>query len=184
MSTTDDFAICGVDRALDRLRVAMKRTIGRLAVDATDCPEPSHLLVVHAVEEGPPTDQEEVTVGMVAERLGVDPSRASRLVAGAIRSGLVRRVASQEDGRRSRLELTELGQRLADRGRHLRLELVAHAMAGWDDAEQKEFARLFERFADGLSAVGGLTTGTDCLGYRAASEQAVPETAERAGPGR
>jgi hypothetical protein len=71
-------------------------------------------------------------------------------VAGAIRSGLVRRVASQEDGRRSRLELTELGRTLADSGRRIRLELVADAMAEWDETERAVFARLFERFADGL----------------------------------
>jgi DNA-binding MarR family transcriptional regulator len=140
---------------------AGKRTVGRLVVEnVPTCPDPSHLLVVHAVELGPATDHDEVTVGLVAGRLGVDPSRASRLVAGAIRSGLLRRVASQEDGRRSRLELTELGHILADCGRRIRLELVAGAMAEWDATERAEFARLLERFTDGLCTNVSLT-GTE-----------------------
>lgn len=156
VSNTDDSALGGVDRALDRLRVAMKRAVGPMVAGTVlGCPDPSHLLVVHAVEQGPPGEHDEVTVGMVAGRIGVDPSRASRLVAAAIRSGLVLRVASQEDGRRSRLELTELGQKTADHSRQVRRELVARAMAGWDDAERAEFAQLLERFADGLCAAFG-----------------------------
>ncbi|WP_408907435.1 MarR family transcriptional regulator [Streptomyces albidoflavus] len=50
-----------------------------------------------------------MTVGFFADRLAVDPSRASRIVAEAVKSGFVRRVASQEDGRRSCLDEAERG---------------------------------------------------------------------------
>ena len=155
MTTTGEPAIGGVCQALDQVRVAMttsKRAIGRLLGGLVPaCHDVSALFVVHAVEQGPSAESEEVTVGLVAARLGVDPSHASRLVTNAIRSGLVRRVASQEDGRRSHLELTGLGLDLAGRSQQIRNDLVARAMAGWEDAERAEFGRLFVRFADGLA---------------------------------
>src|SRR5689334_1994081 len=70
-----------------------------------------HVAVVDAIEEGSELPGHEVTVGDVAERLGIDPSRASRVVTAAIKAGYVRRLASQDDGRRICLELTPDGQR-------------------------------------------------------------------------
>src|ERR1700761_591283 len=51
----------------------------------------------------------EIPVGGVAEAMGVFQPVASRTIAACVDSGLVRRVASQEDGRRSLLDLTAEG---------------------------------------------------------------------------
>jgi DNA-binding MarR family transcriptional regulator len=111
----------------------------------------SHALVVDVIDEGPAEGYREVTVGMVADRLAVDPSHASRLVAATIKAGFVLRVASQEDGRRSRLELTELGANIAAQGHQFRRRIFASAMATWTDAERADFSRLLGRFAEGLA---------------------------------
>ena len=55
---------------------------------------------------------EQPSADMVAEYFAVDPSGASRMVADALRGGYVRRVASQTDGRRMFLELTDNGRKL------------------------------------------------------------------------
>jgi len=68
---------------------------------------------------------------MVAEHLGVDPSRASRMVADAVRGGYVRRVASQVDGRRMCLELTGAGGNLLKNNQSLPKALFSRVMAGW-----------------------------------------------------
>ena len=72
------------------------------------------LMAVRAPEAefGTPCDQTETMVSTVASRLGIDPSRASRVTSDLIRQGLVRRAVSQQDARRSVLELTEEGARL------------------------------------------------------------------------
>lgn len=145
--------LAAIERGMVRLRRSMgRRALGTLATRQAGVPfDPAHFSVVDAVEEGPPAAGGEVTVGLVAERLAVDPSRASRLVAGAIRAGYARRVASQTDGRRIHLELTAAGRELAEAGHRTRRARFDRAMAGWSEGERREFARLLTRFTDGLA---------------------------------
>ena len=59
------------------------------------------------------SEQQEATIGLVAEEMNVDPSRASRIVADLIAAGHVRRDVSQSDGRKAVLTLTETATRAA-----------------------------------------------------------------------
>ncbi|UAK29969.1 MarR family winged helix-turn-helix transcriptional regulator [Nocardia asteroides] len=93
------------------------------------------------------------TVGGLAPALGVDQPRASRLVAQAVSSGLLERVADQRDGRRSVLRLTATGCRATAEARADRCSAMAAAMAEWTPAERVEFARLLERFVDGMDRI-------------------------------
>jgi DNA-binding MarR family transcriptional regulator len=83
----------------------------------------------------------EITVGGVAEAMGVFQPVASRTIAACVDSGLLRRVASQTDGRRSLLELTEEGEverlRLAAGQRRAFEDITAT----WDPADRLQFAR-------------------------------------------
>jgi DNA-binding MarR family transcriptional regulator len=96
-----------------------------------------------------------VGVTGVAEALGVDQPRASKLVAAAVAAGLVRREADQADGRRSRLVLTGAGQRRLAAAHAARRARFAAAMAGWTDAERAAFADLLTRFVAGLDDRAG-----------------------------
>jgi DNA-binding MarR family transcriptional regulator len=82
----------------------------------------------------------------VAERLGLDPSRASRLVAEAVDRQLVDRLTSTLDGRRIRLELTDQGQQVCARVQAVRRNYVAERVADWSAHERRTFARLLHRF--------------------------------------
>jgi DNA-binding MarR family transcriptional regulator len=113
----------------------------------------SRTLVLNIVEEGPEASGQEVTVGVVAERLGVDPSVASRMVSDCISSGYLRRSASQLDGRRTILELTEDGEKMLERfRRHQRtaFEFITH---DWSREDRLDFARLLIKYADTLTAL-------------------------------
>lgn len=85
--------------------------------------ELSRILVTEAVATGSAEPDQEVTVGVVAERLGIDPSTASRLVAETIGAGYLARLPSQMDNRRLRLELTDAGRKL-----------VANALHAWSSS--------------------------------------------------
>ncbi|CND96629.1 transcriptional regulator [Mycobacterium tuberculosis] len=137
-----------VERSMVRLRRGMSRQrLGKAAVREHNLPVDVQVLhVVDVVDEGPDRPGEEMSVGLVATRLGVDASRGSRIVAEAVKSGYVRRVASQEDGRRIHLELTDAGRRVVEATRRTRQEHFAKAMSGWTPAERAEFARLLARF--------------------------------------
>jgi DNA-binding MarR family transcriptional regulator len=105
-------------------------------------------LVVSTVQEN---QDGEVTVGVVGERLSVDPSAASRMVSDCIGAGYLIRTASQVDGRRIVLQLTEEGQRmLADFRRHQR-SAFERITRDWPDEERLEFARLLIKYVDTLA---------------------------------
>lgn len=141
-----------VERSMVRLRRSMTRhTIGRRMARELDVPFDMALIgVVDAVEMGPDESGAEVTVGAVGARLGIDPTRASRVVSAAIEGGYVRRAASQADGRRSVLELTDAGRELAATARRARRRYFDEAMRGWSEEDRGAFARLLARFVDAL----------------------------------
>ena len=132
-------------------RSQTRRTLGRLATrDVGQNVDLAQLDVVFAVDEGPARPGEELTVGLVAERLGIDPSRASRMVAGAIRAGWLRRVASQADGRRIHLELTEAGREVAQAAHRSRQTLYDRLMHDWSERDRRELARLLTKFTGAI----------------------------------
>ena len=146
-------AIQRIDRALVRIRRSQtKRTIGRLMErELGKCFSIAQSVVVDALDDLSAFAGEKPSVGMVAEYLGIDPSRASRLVADAIRGGYVKRVASQNDGRRTGLELTAAGGKLLMTASRFRKRIFSKAMAGWSDHERDEFARLLTKFTESHS---------------------------------
>jgi DNA-binding MarR family transcriptional regulator len=109
-------------------------------------------LVLSIVEEGPEATGQEITIGVIADRLGVDPSMSSRMVSDCISTGLVVRSASQLDGRRTILELTPAGVDLLDRFRRHQRAAFEHVTRDWPVAERVEFARLVVKYADALTS--------------------------------
>ena len=143
-----DADIARVDEALGRIRRSMaRRSLGRRVLDDLALPvDPAVMEVVEAVARGG-IDESDIAVGTVAGLVGVDPSQASRLVANAVKAGLVERVVSQQDGRRSALRLTTAGtSTLAATRRHKRA-ILGHHFAAWPDRDLADFARLLQRFS-------------------------------------
>ena len=134
-------------------RSQTRRSLSKLAERELGRPiAMSRSFVVDALDESADTaSASEITVGDIAERLGIDPSRASRMVAEAIDAGDVRRIASQSDGRRITLELTTQGRELARSARRLRLKLFDRAMSDWSAHDRDQLARLLTKFIDGVN---------------------------------
>jgi DNA-binding MarR family transcriptional regulator len=143
-------ALEGIDRAMVRIRRSQtRRTIGRqMERELGTRLDPSASFVVDALDELQSISDEEHSVGAVAEQLGIDPSRASRMVASAIREGYVRRTAAQMDGRRTCLLLTVAGRKLLQTARSFRTEVFSQRMTTWSDGECFEFARLLKKFTE------------------------------------
>ncbi|MGI8687175.1 MAG: MarR family winged helix-turn-helix transcriptional regulator [Thermomicrobiales bacterium] len=113
--------------------------------------ELSRILVVQAVEAGTADPGEEMTIGVVARRLDIDPSTASRLVSETIRAGYLTGDPSSTDARRIRLTLTDAGRALAAAARRYQRATFEHITRDWSEGERQEFARLFIKFADSLA---------------------------------
>lgn len=143
MSDATSDPLAAIDRALLYLRGRM-RPRGHKAPDH-DCgpPQVEFIPLLYAI-----ATEGEVTVGKVAEWMCVDPSRASRMVTSAIESGQVTRLASQADGRRTVLELTDAGRQVLASAEEYRQTQYAQIMADWSERERQEFARLLTKFAE------------------------------------
>jgi DNA-binding MarR family transcriptional regulator len=149
----NDPSLALIERALGRLRRNQtRRSLGQFAEQhQTARVDLSLIPVLYAVEEAAAVDAEGVTVGVVADHIGLDPSRASRMVSAAIQAGYLERVASQADGRRIQLRLTEAGAKLAASCHEFRQAYLGRAIAHWSERDRAELARLFIRFAEDLS---------------------------------
>lgn len=149
-----------VSDTFSRMRLMMgKRVFGRAAIAKTmpDL-EVMHLDVLDAMRriEG------EITVGAIAEALRIDPSRGSRLVSDLVSRGVLQRVASQEDGRRSLLERTELGDRLLMEVRIVKRSVLTSVLEDWPAEDIENFSLLFEKFVTGFyDATAALTATRD-----------------------
>jgi DNA-binding MarR family transcriptional regulator len=127
-------------RSLQR-RAAAAGSVGAAGAGAA---EAAAFQVLDAIEPGGP-----LTVNGVADALGVDQPRGSRLVARAVEAGLVRRGADPDDGRRSVLVLTPRGARVLAEGHRARRAAVEAALAGWPDEDRETFARLLRAYVSG-----------------------------------
>lgn len=147
MTADDDSLLDTVGPALSRLR----RRVGGGRGDLT------RNIVLNVVGDA----AGRITVGGVAEEMGVAQPVASRAVSACTAEGLLRRVASQQDGRSSLLELTEAGE-TARRGyaaeqRRAFEEITAH----WDGADRVQFARFLARYGHDASAWTARRGSTD-----------------------
>ncbi|MFI2753911.1 MarR family winged helix-turn-helix transcriptional regulator [Cellulomonas sp. P22] len=134
------------DRLLDEVGAAFSR-LRRRTTQISDDPAPSRKdlsrnIVLNIVDEEPG----EMTVGGVAERLGIDPSAASRAVSDCITAGLLERRASQHDGRRTLLAITPEGDALRRRFRRQQRAAFVHITADWSDEDRLTFARLLVKY--------------------------------------
>ena len=127
-------------RSLQR-RAAAAGSVGAAGAGAA---EAAAFQVLDAIESGGL-----LTVNGVADALGVDQPRGSRLVARAVEAGLVRRGADPDDGRRSVLVLTPRGARVLAEGHRARRAAVEAALAGWPDEDRETFARLLRAYVSG-----------------------------------
>jgi DNA-binding MarR family transcriptional regulator len=113
-------------------------------------------LVLNIVEDG--TDGE-VTVGVVAERLAVDPSVASRMVTDCISAGYLVRAASQRDGRRTVLRLSPEGVATLERFRQHQRTAFEYITREWPEQERLEFARLLLKYVAAIDALRTVRDG-------------------------
>lgn len=145
-------AIVQIDAAMTRIRKGMMRRESAIAILADldpglDLPKLDVMsAVMHWHPENDADAVREVTVGTVAERMGIDPSRASRLVADVVEAGYIRRVASQQDSRRIVLEPTDKGVAFGESFRARKTAMLTAGLDGWTEEELVVFARLVERF--------------------------------------
>jgi DNA-binding MarR family transcriptional regulator len=88
----------------------------------------------------------------LAEIKQADPSTVSRQAAQLVRAGLARREADPEDGRASRLAVTEAGLAACHKLHDAREALVADVLSDWPAERIDTFVDLFAQFNTAVEA--------------------------------
>ena len=91
-----------------------------------------------------------IGISEIADAIGVDQPRASRLVNEAVERGLVARRADERDARRSIVELSAAGRALLQSAHANRRTAVTDALAGFSADEVATFSALLSRFVANL----------------------------------
>ena len=148
-------AVMEIDALLQQWRRrAMKRELANTALADLKVGIDLAQFDVLAVVEAPTGEATgETMVATVAERLAIDPSRASRLVSEMVEKGFARRAVSQADARRTIIELTDQGRSVVDAVRAYKFLIMGEFLGAWDKAELETFVPMLKRFSswmDGL----------------------------------
>ncbi|GAA3854387.1 MarR family winged helix-turn-helix transcriptional regulator [Celeribacter arenosi] len=97
-------------------------------------------------------EPQDPTIGMVADLMAVDPSRASRIVSGLVERGFVERRVVQEDARKSILVMTPKSHKFLGDFTAQKWRILSGVFEGWDEEELRIFSSLFIRYVTALSA--------------------------------
>lgn len=95
------------------------------------------------VDEG-----QETMVASVAERLSIDPSRASRVVSEMVSAGYAVRDVSQEDARRTIIALSPAGKAIVEAVRAYKWMVMGDFLNEWSPKELAAFIPLLHRFSE------------------------------------
>jgi DNA-binding MarR family transcriptional regulator len=94
-----------------------------------------------------------LSVNAVAAALSMDRTAVSRLAAACVAQGLVKRVASQSDGRSITLRLTARGREILRQSRQAQRQAFDYITREWDPEERMQFARLLHRYVAATAAL-------------------------------
>jgi DNA-binding MarR family transcriptional regulator len=151
-------AVMDIDGLMQKWRRrVMKRELGHRALVTLkvgiDLAQYDVLAAIEAPEPEFGERQGETMVATVAERLNIDPSRASRLVSEMVDQGFARRAVSQADARRTIIELTERGRAVVDAVRAYKFLIMGDFLAEWDANELAVFVPLLKRFGTWMDGI-------------------------------
>jgi len=96
----------------------------------------------------------EATIGLMAEELNVDPSRASRIAADLIAKDYLIREAAQDDGRKSIVVLTDKAKRVFSDFYDMKWSRYMEVFSEWDESEITTFSQLFNRYCSDFKRIG------------------------------
>jgi DNA-binding MarR family transcriptional regulator len=91
-------------------------------------------------------------VSTLATELGLDASTVSRHVRHLEDRGLLERAGDPDDGRASRMTVSELGAACLDEGAGARRAMIAEVLSAWTDSEREQLRTLLHRFHTDLTS--------------------------------
>jgi DNA-binding MarR family transcriptional regulator len=91
------------------------------------------------------------TMSNLAQVLGVQPPTVTKMISRMAAQGLLKRVASQSDGRLARVHLTDEGRARIDEIDRIWTRIEREALAGFDDKDRKRLRKLLREVERNLT---------------------------------
>lgn len=88
----------------------------------------------------------QATIGLLAEELNIDPSRASRVTTDLVTKGYLRREAAQDDGRKSVMVFTPSAHSVFAKFKDIKWSKYIDVFSQWEHDDILTFSRLFNRY--------------------------------------
>ncbi|KRB01687.1 hypothetical protein ASD83_06560 [Devosia sp. Root685] len=150
-------AVLAIDALMQKWRRrAQKRELGNRALAhlkiGLDLAQFDVLIAIAGPTE-PDEAPGETMVATVAERVNIDPSRASRLVSEMVDQGYARRAVSQADARRTIIELTDRGVAVVEAVRAYKFLVMGDFLAEWSAEDLAAFVPLLKRFGSWMDGI-------------------------------
>lgn len=145
-------------------RRVQKRELGQMALHELgvpiDLPKLDVMIAIWAPSNEFSGDREgETMVATIAARLGIDPSRASRLVTELITEGYAERAVSQQDARRTIVTLSEKGSAVVNAVRTIKFLILGSFLTDWSKEELATLTPLLHRLSHWQDEIGDSAAG-------------------------
>ena len=96
-------------------------------------------------------DEDGMTMSRLAQVLGVQPPTVTKMVSRMSAQGLLKRVASQSDGRLARVHLTDEGRARIEEIDRIWKRIERESLAGFDDKDRKKLRKLLRAIERNLT---------------------------------
>jgi MarR family transcriptional regulator for hemolysin len=132
-----------VGRIAHRLRLHIRKFIAQAGIQISA----EELAVLTALAQ---VDSKK-SMGELADRLGRDPTTLKRLLNGLVKTGLVNRSNSPEDGRVILIAITEAGRTLVESTMPMTIALRERALEGISESDREYLGRILSQMSQNLN---------------------------------
>ena len=150
-----DVALRSIEREVGALIRRVRRVIGERARAVHPDLQPSAYLILSYLHE-----EDDVRSTRLVENFGIDKGAISRQISSLVDLGLVERQPDPEDGRATRLRLTDDAKARIQAVSEQRWGRFGRQLAGWSDDDLVDFAANLQHYNESLDSQDEVSGGS------------------------
>ena len=153
--STRDVALHSIEREVGALIRRVRRVIGERARSVHPELQPSAYLILTYLHE-----EDDVRSSRLVENFGIDKGAISRQISSLVDLGLVERIPDPEDGRATRIRLTDDAKARIQSVSDRRWGRFDQRLADWSDDELTAFAGTLQHYNESLDSQDEVSGGS------------------------
>jgi DNA-binding MarR family transcriptional regulator len=150
-----DQALHSIEREVGALIRRVRRVIGERARSVHPDLQPSAYLILTYLQ-----DEDDVRSSRLVENFGIDKGAISRQITSLVDLGLVERIPDPEDGRATRIRLTDDAKARIESVSARRWGRFGQRLADWSDDDLAGFAATLQHYNESLESQDEVSGGS------------------------